>query len=655
MKFRSDINGLRAIAVAVVLLFHFGIPGFQGGFVGVDIFFVISGYLMTGIIFTKLEKNSFFILDFYLDRMKRIIPALAVLCIILYIIGWFILLPAQYEELGKHAVSSVTFISNLIYWREAGYFDTASHSKWLLHTWSLSVEWQFYIIYPLVIVFLRRFIGIKFSKITLIVLAILSYLLSVVATKDYPEASFFLLPTRAWEMMMGGILFLYPVNMSSVQSKFCEWLGMVLIVFSVIFFTSADLWPGYLAAVPTIGTILVIAANRERSIFTNNAVAQWLGNTSYSIYLWHWPVVVILNYFYLHGDYVYIVIGIFVSLLLGSFSYAAVEKRCHHLKYEFGSKGFFLLVKNKVFIVGSCLVIIVGIAGEIIQLKGGVADRMSREIADIASQRDNNNPRAAECIVLPSSELKSPMCVFGDSQNITTIVIGDSHSNAVITAVEKSLEGIAGGALFLGTDGCFSLINTTNWYFTNCNEYNEWVENQLSINQKLHGLPIIIVNRTTEILKGGGEKVDISKTHYINGIRQGDSGYIEAFVKEYEHAVCSLTKTNPVYLMQPIAEMRVNVPEYLSKIKLLGLESRDLQLSRAAYNARHQETLEIMQGIGQRCNAELLDPVPYLCDEQVCPASIQGMSLYSDDDHLSEYGNKLLVPMFKKIWTSNLW
>src|ERR1039457_4022433 len=154
--FRQDINGLRAYAVAAVLLYHFGVPGFGGGFVGVDVFFVISGFLMTGIILTKLEARNFSLPDFYLARARRIIPALAVFCLALLVFGWFWLTPYTYKALGRYAVASITFVSNFVYQRGAGYFAEPAHDNWLLHTWSLSVEWQFYLLYPLLLLAVAR-------------------------------------------------------------------------------------------------------------------------------------------------------------------------------------------------------------------------------------------------------------------------------------------------------------------------------------------------------------------------------------------------------------------------------------------------------------------------------------------------------------------
>ena len=188
-SFRYDINGLRAIAVIAVVLFHFNASWMPGGFAGVDVFFVISGFLMTGIIFRGIEQENFSILKFYVARANRIIPALAVLCLILLIFGWFYLTPLDYKSLGKHAATSVSFLSNIVYWRESGYFDAASHEKWLLHTWSLSVEWQFYIIYPLILVAMRKFMSIKTMKYLLLVGTILGFIFCVIATYKWPNPS----------------------------------------------------------------------------------------------------------------------------------------------------------------------------------------------------------------------------------------------------------------------------------------------------------------------------------------------------------------------------------------------------------------------------------------------------------------------------------
>lgn len=324
MKFRKDINGLRAFAVIGVLLFHFNASWMPGGFAGVDVFFVISGFLMTGIIFRGIEQEKLSILDFYVARANRIIPALALLCLVLFVFGWFYMTPLEYKALGKHAASSVTFISNIVYWREAGYFDAASHEKWLLHTWTLSVEWQFYIIYPLVLVAMRKFLSIKTMRSILIVGTVLGFIFSVIATYKWPSASYYLLPTRAWEMLIGGVAYLYPFTLQENRKKLLERIGLVLVVGSYFLISSENAWPGYLALFPVVGSFLIIQAQRNDSIITNNIVFQKIGTWSYSIYLWHWPLVVIIYTFSLPEYYIYL--GIALSILLGFLSYKYVEK-----------------------------------------------------------------------------------------------------------------------------------------------------------------------------------------------------------------------------------------------------------------------------------------------------------------------------------------
>jgi peptidoglycan/LPS O-acetylase OafA/YrhL len=224
MQFRKDINGLRAIAVIAVVLYHFNASWMPGGFAGVDVFFVISGFLMTGIIFKGLEQKSFSILKFYVARANRIVPALAVLCLALLVFGWLYLTPLDYRALGKHVGSSMGFLSNFTYWLEAGYFDAASNEKWLLHTWSLSAEWQFYIIYPLILVAMRKFMSVNVMKKTVLLGTVLGFMLCVIITYEWPNSAYYLLHTRAWEMMMGGVAYLYPI---AVKEERSYWNGLV--------------------------------------------------------------------------------------------------------------------------------------------------------------------------------------------------------------------------------------------------------------------------------------------------------------------------------------------------------------------------------------------------------------------------------------------
>lgn len=351
-KFRYDINGLRAYAVLFVVLFHFGIFGFTGGFIGVDVFFVISGFLMTKIIMDSLQKNNFSILQFYTNRAVRIIPALAVLCIFLLVLGWFELIPSDYRSLSKHVIGSLLFISNIIYWKESGYFDVDSHEKILLHTWSLSVEWQFYLFLPIYLIIAYKLLKHK-TFYSLILLFICSLALAHVISTYRPSASFFLLPTRAWEMVLGGFLYFLPKpNLKNATSYLLEIIGFSLIIASLYLFNAKTPWSSLYTLVPTIGTALILYIQNQKSIFTNNKIVQFLGTASYSIYLWHWPIVFWLFHKNQQNNIIYLLVGIIISIALGYLSAKYVEK---HIGNKL--KGISLF-KSNLFISMSCIIII---------------------------------------------------------------------------------------------------------------------------------------------------------------------------------------------------------------------------------------------------------------------------------------------------------
>jgi peptidoglycan/LPS O-acetylase OafA/YrhL len=354
MKFIKDINGLRALAVVAVVLFHFDASLLPGGFAGVDVFFVISGFLMTSIIVTSIEKNNFSVIGFYRARGRRIVPALAVLCLSLLVFSWFFLPPIDYNLLAKHSLSSISFLSNMFFWQEAGYFDAASHEKWLLHTWSLSVEWQFYVIYPLVILACVKFFGHKSLRWIILLGTLLGFGLSVYASVKWPSLAFYSLPTRAWEMMLGGLAFLFPWHLSSKLKRGVEYSGLALILVSYFTFTGNDVWPGHLALLPTLGAYLVIVAATEKSFITGNFIAQWFGKISYSLYLWHWPVVVAIGYFSFNSNHS-IWLGIACCLTLACISFYFIEKNNFKVGQGVSKKITHLFIYRGTFVLAALL------------------------------------------------------------------------------------------------------------------------------------------------------------------------------------------------------------------------------------------------------------------------------------------------------------
>lgn len=316
--YRPDIDGLRAVAVLSVVAFHVFPDQIKGGFVGVDIFFVISGYLITQIILSQLNAKNFSFYDFYSRRIRRIFPSLILIFLTCYVFGWFTLLSDDFKQLGKHIASGSTFISNLILWNESGYFDSSSDAKPLLHLWSLGIEEQFYIVWPF---FLWAIWKSKLNPLFIIVtLAITSFVLNLSRVNQDAIATFYAPETRFWELLSGAILAWITLNnkLMWVQSKyktnffllrilrfrtsiystinnFISLAGLALLIFSIIKLNRTLAYPGAWAALPVIGTILMIVAGPNawfNRYVLSSWPAVWIGLISFPLYLWHWPILV---------------------------------------------------------------------------------------------------------------------------------------------------------------------------------------------------------------------------------------------------------------------------------------------------------------------------------------------------------------------------
>ena len=295
MKYRPEIDGLRALAVLPVMLFHAGFPGFSGGFVGVDVFFVISGYLITTLIVTDLVKGTFSIAYFYERRARRILPALFfVICLPF---AWLWLLPHELRSFSQSLVAVSLFASNVLFWLSSGYFETAAELKPLLHTWSLAVEEQYYVFFPLFLMAVWRF-GKRFVLVALLAIFALSLALAEWGSVADPVATFFLLPTRGWELLIGVFIAIYFSSQKRllIPRSLCELgalVGLALLAYSVFSFDSRTPFPGLYALIPTTGTALVILlASRETFVgkALGSKVLVGVGLISYSAYLWHQPM-----------------------------------------------------------------------------------------------------------------------------------------------------------------------------------------------------------------------------------------------------------------------------------------------------------------------------------------------------------------------------
>jgi len=339
---RDDIDGLRCVAILSVLLFHFGFSFIPGGYTGVDVFFVISGYVITKSIHHDIARNQFTIGNFYFKRFRRITPAFAAMVLLTSVACYFLLLPDDLIDFGKSAAAASAFASNFYFWKTSGYFASAAQTKPLLHTWSLSVEEQFYIFAPLLIYALSR-LSTRKSLWVLAVIMLGSLAFSVAAIFLAPTFGFFALPSRAWELLIGVWLGTHDPRLqpSRAQREMLGLLGAALIAAGMLMLHEDDPFPGWYALLPCLGTAFCIAAGTNargvgdlsligRMLSWRSAV--WIGWVSYSVYLVHWPIAALFQYRMLRAPTpAEGLIMVVVSLILGALSWRFIEQPTRHI------------------------------------------------------------------------------------------------------------------------------------------------------------------------------------------------------------------------------------------------------------------------------------------------------------------------------------
>ncbi|WP_051953844.1 acyltransferase family protein [Xenophilus azovorans] len=645
--FRNDINGLRAWAVVSVVLFHFGVAGFQGGFIGVDVFFVISGFLMTSIIVEGLASDRFSIASFYRARARRIVPALGVLCCALLALGWFWLPSPDYRAFALDAFLALVFLSNVKFWREAGYFDADSHEKLLLHTWSLSVEWQFYLLLPLALVVVWRLGGRRRGLLACYaLLGLASLALSWYLTAKSASSAFFLLPTRVWEMIAGGLVFFLKERgpASPGGQRALEWTGLAMIVAALAAFDGSTPWPSVHALLPVAGAAFVLLAQRRGSFATGSTVAQWIGLRSYSIYLWHWPVVVILGFAGLSRSVVALGAGMALSLVLGSLSYRYVEKTsANALSHRAGARpARFFRPAAWACLCIPCVVVVAA---------GGVPGRLPAGIERVSRAAEDKNPRMAECHAAPPARV--PGCTYGGPK-LGAIVMGDSHAATLVRAVEHALPGKDLHVLDWTYSGCRTLLNSRRIGEEKdaCSQFVRWaLEAQ---KQFPADVPLVIANRISVDAYGQNEGDQVTTTskpqvYFDKPFETRNEDYRRQLADALVATACEFRKYRRVYMVRPFPEMRRNVPRTMARAMILG-RHEEVDITLDEYRARQAYAWQLQNRAHAQCGVEIIDPTAVLCDARHCHGAHEGMPNYFDDDHLGEHGAGRLVPMIRAIF-----
>lgn len=340
LNYRPDIDGLRAVAVLLVVLNHVGFSVFSGGFIGVDVFFVISGYLITGIILGQAEKGSFSFYDFYLRRARRILPALYVVVLAVMIAGYYLYIPSDYSEVSKSALSAIGFASNVFFWKNSGgYFSSSAEEMPLLHIWSLSVEEQFYFVWPLALVLIVKLKSATARAALVAFIMAVSFIYAEVGVRESWISTYFLLPSRAGELLVGALLAFWvakrePVSGQSITANIAALTGLALVLLPALSLTKTSLFPGINALIPCLGAALIIGSRTFGQTVVSYILSLrplvFVGVISYSLYLWHWPLVSFLRYSRVEIT-TEIAIGLVAaSIALGYLSWRLVEQTFRH-------------------------------------------------------------------------------------------------------------------------------------------------------------------------------------------------------------------------------------------------------------------------------------------------------------------------------------
>ncbi len=433
MAYRPEIDGLRAVAVGAVLLYHADIPYVTGGFIGVDIFFVISGYLITTIIAREIAAGEFSLVRFYERRARRILPALFATIAFCCLVGPLVLLPSEFENLPWQVLGAALFTANIVFWQQTSYFSDAADSNLLLHTWSLGVEEQFYILVPLLLMALYRFVP-KWTKPTLLLLTLGSLALCIALTPVRPSEAFYLLPTRAWELGIGALLALgvVPAIGHRGLAEGLATIGIAMIGVAIFGISSAMDFPGSVALLPVLGTALVLHTGQQSLVgkLLSNRVFIFIGLISYSLYLWHWPIFVAL-------DLSNFPTGVGFSLLLCAVAVAVAWVSWRFIETPFRSSK---RVPVKTIWVGSGA----GFAAAIAVALGffsldGWPGRFTQDKLRFAAAADDFSPLREACHISAGLRAPEEFCRMGENapEADRLIVWGDSHAVEISYAMSQ--------------------------------------------------------------------------------------------------------------------------------------------------------------------------------------------------------------------------
>ena len=610
--YRPDIDGLRALGVLLVLLFHAFPRTLPGGFAGVDIFFVVSGYLISTIIFANLEQGSFSFVEFYSRRIRRIFPALTVVLATGGILGWFVLLTDEYSRLGLHIVAGAGFVSNFVLWSEAGYFDGDAYTKPFLHLWSLGIEEQFYIVWPLLLgtVWQRKhhFLGITVS------IAALSFLINLYLIHSNPVAAFYAPWSRFWELMIGGILAyvaLHRPQYVAASSNRRSAVGLLLIVLGVALLNKKAAFPGWWALLPTLGTFLVIAAGPDAWLnrkFLGSRGMIGIGLISYPLYLWHWLLL----------SLAWIVEGEMPSnatrsvLVLASFALSYVTYRFVEIRTRRGGK-----ITTIVLLAAMAGLMAIGL----VTYSELLRPRNDNRTIGLILEALNDREYAAG---LEKTTLGGVPVKYKRGGARTVLFVGDSHAEQYAPRVVRLLDGDPGrysSVVFLTSPGCAPVpgsAQVNSYHVARCHEFRE------------HVATLVRSPEIAAVVVGAAWNLYLLES----GSSYSDDLDIELELRRLQEFLKSMAPYKKVYLVLDNASGQQFEPRNFfagNRFAHLSVKS----LPEWVPLASDQEELRTrLAKIARDADAILIDPVASLCPTRYCQAfTAAGKPAYSDFNH----------------------
>lgn len=628
MKYRSEIDGLRTVAIVPVLLFHAGIPYIGGGYVGVDVFFTISGYLITKIISEEMLAGRFRISNFYERRVRRILPCFFVVLIVSAVAASLLFLPRDFDAFCKSAVSAIFFASNFKFYREAGYFDAAADTKPLLHTWSLAVEEQFYIFFPIALYCLYRWAPRRVLHV-LVPVAILSFALSLWATDRAPVFNFFLAPTRIWELFVGSFLALgiFPDLRAKPLREALAALGVGLIAWAVFAFRPETPFPGANALFPVLGAALIIYASQQTMVgrVLSLRPVVFIGLISYSLYMWHWPIIVFTKYYLLRSLVGWESVAVIVaSVVLATFSWHFVER-------PFRTKG--VVSRRTIFASAAAamsLASVVALAGHFTH---GWVGRFPPAVRQIAEASQDFSPLRQKCHSTETYDVPpEKSCVYGAHVEPTYAIWGDSHAVELAYALGELAAAHNLALVQLSSSACPPTIGYTPANRLGCDDRNRSVMRYLLADGRL---------RTVFL---------------VSSYSAPDAAAEPALGAGLDRAVHQLEESGrEVVLIYPTPDPSTVIPNALARYLLSGKDPAELTIKRDDYQRKVGPALTILDEVPAGPGTlQRVKPVSLLCNDTDCKTYADGRPLYFDDLHLSMAGARYIAPLFSKYFAPEL-